>query len=510
VKRTVLNRLTVHVKGVMAACQAIALSLIFVAIAVPQVPGNDRTRDIPLTVPAGVPLRLYLTKRVPKRLNAPVEAKLLTPVYAFDHEVIPAGTRVLGHVSHVQPVSRWERTRAILGGDFTPLHVAQIEFTSLVLADGRSIELHTVESPGLNSLVPFKPPKQPRQNAHSNNGGIVAAGKQKARDAVDAQIARIRSIPDIVRAPGKKAWLYDYAMSRLPYHPQSVRNRTRFDAELQSPLTFGSEQVTQDSLAQVGSQPSPGSVVHARLITPMDSLGSTQGEKVEAVLEEPLFSADHKLVLPEGTLVHGSVTMARKARWFHRGGRLRFNFQSVDLTPQVAELISAPAGAPLPLEEKLPRQQRVRLQTRATLSAAESGNAPIKVDKEGGVQATESKTRFIGTAVALLISRRAADNDPVRGPGGAITGQSSNVAGRTLGGGMGFGLLGTIASQSSRSVGAVFGYYGLAWAVYSTVIARGAEVQFGRNAVIDIGFNQRPPSGPTKLKKDAAPARTAK
>jgi hypothetical protein len=27
--------------------------------------------------------------------------------------------------------------------------------------------------------------------------------------------------------------------------------------------------------------------------------------------------------------------------------------------------------------------------------------------------------------------------------------------------------------------------------VYSTVIARGAEVQFNRNAVIDIGFNQR-------------------
>jgi hypothetical protein len=34
------------------------------------------------------------------------EAGLLTPVYAFDHEVIPAGTQVLGHVSRTQPVSR--------------------------------------------------------------------------------------------------------------------------------------------------------------------------------------------------------------------------------------------------------------------------------------------------------------------------------------------------------------------------------------------------------------------
>jgi hypothetical protein len=496
----------------MAVRLAIALFLVSIAFAAPQNTANDtandQTRSIPLTVPAGVPLRLYLTKRVPKRFNAPVEAKLLTPVYAFDREVIPAGTQVLGHVSRVQPVSRWERTRAILGGDFSPLHVIQIEFTSLLLADGRSMELHTIESSGLNTLVPLKPPKQQSQNVPSNNGGIVGASKQKARDAIDAQVARVKSIPDIVRAPGKKAWLYDYAMSRLPYHPQSVRSRTRFDAELQSPLTFGSEKVTQDSLAQLGSQPSPGSIVHARLLTPLDSLNSTQGEKVEAVLEEPLFSADRKLVLPEGTLVNGSVTMAKRARWFHRGGRLRFTFQNVDLSPQAADLMSPPAGAPVSTEEKLHRAEGLQFRTQATLNAAEGGNAPLKVDKEGGVQATESKTRFIGTAVALMISRRAADNDAERSQSGVITGQSSNIGGRTLGGGMGFGLLGAIAAQSSRNVGAAFGYYGLAWSVYSTVVKRGAEVQFGKNAVIDIGFNQRPPAGSTKLQKDGAPAKS--
>jgi hypothetical protein len=379
-----------------------------------------------------------------------------------------------------------------LGGDFSPLHVAQIEFTSLRPADGRSIELHTIETRGLNSLVPLKPSKQRSENGQSNNKSIVGVGKQKARDAIDSQIARIRSIPDIVRGPGKKEWLYDYAMSRLPYHPQYVRNRTRFDAELQSPLDFGSETVTGNSVALLGSQPPPGSIVHARLLTALDSVSSTQGEKVEAVLEEPLFSADHRLVLPEGTHVNGSVSMAKKAGWFHRGGRLRFDFQNVELTPQAAGLIAAPAGAPAQSPEGL------QFQTQATLDAAESGNAPVKVDKEGGVQATESKTRFIGTALALLIASRAADNDPVHAPGGAITGQRPNIGGRTLGGGIGFGLLGSIASQSSRTVGAAFGYYGLAWSVFSTVIARGADVQFGKNAAIDIGFNQRTPDGATK------------
>src|SRR5579863_2573991 len=172
----------------MAVRLAIALCLVSVAFAAPQDAAtdsaNDHSRSISLTVPAGVPLRLYLTKRIPKRFNAPVEAKLLTPLYAFDHEVIPAGTQVLGHVSRVESVSRWERARAILGGDFTPLHLVQIEFTSVRLADGSSMELHTIESPGLNSLVPFKPPKQPSQNAQSNNnGGVLSAGKQQARDA---------------------------------------------------------------------------------------------------------------------------------------------------------------------------------------------------------------------------------------------------------------------------------------------------------------------------------------
>jgi hypothetical protein len=476
------------------------------SLAAAQDTGDEQARSVPLTVPAGVPLRLYLNKRISKRLNATVEASLLTPVYAFDHEVIPAGTQVFGHVSRIQPVSKWERARAVLGGDFTPLHIAQIEFTSLLAADGRAIELHTIESPGLNSLVPLKPPKQRNPNAPSNNTGIVAAAKQNARDAIDAQIARVKSIPEIVRGPGKKEWLYDYAMSRLPYHPQYLRSRTRIDAELQSPLAFGSERVTQGSLALLGSQPPAGSIVHARLLTALDSISSTPGEKVEAVLEEPLFSADHKLVLPEGTLVDGTVTMAKRARWFHRGGRLRFTFQNVDLSVQAVEVMAAPAGTPLQSQAVLAPEKPAQFATRGTLNAAEGGSAPVEVDKEGGVQATESKTRFIGAAVAALVSRRAADNDPVRGPGGAITGQSPNIGGRTLGGGMGFGLLGSIAAQSSRSVGAAFGYYGLAWALFSTVVARGKEVQFGRNSVIDIGFNQRTPDETTTLKKDAAAA----
>jgi hypothetical protein len=501
----------VHVNRAMAAKIATACSLV-VMLASPRASGQDQgagqPQSITLAVPAGVPLRLYLTKRVSKRADAPVEARVLTPVYAFDREVIPSGTPVLGHVSRVQPVPKWERIKAMLGGDFTPLRVAEIQFTSLVLTDGRTMELHTLESPGLKTLVPLKPPKQRSQSVQANNTGVVGTAKHAARDQIDAQIARVRSIPDLVRGTDKKEWLYDYAMSKLPYHPQSVHNRTRFDAQLQVPLEFGSENVSQDSLALLGSQPVPGSIVHARLLTPLDSSSATPGEKVEAVLEQPLFSKEHKLILPEGTRVEGSVTMAHGAGWFHRSGRLRFNFQNVALPPEVAALRFAPRGDSSSPEQHLPREPEFQFRTQATLNAAEGGSVPLKVDKEGGVQAQESKTRFVGLAVSALIARAAADNDHTRDETGAITGQSSNVGGRTLGGGLGFGMLGSIAAQSSTSVGMALGYYGLAWSVYSTVIARGLEVRFEKNAVIDIGFNERDAEKATN--PQPGPVRSAK
>ena len=62
--------------------------------------------------------------------------------------------------------------------------------------------------------------------------------------------------------------------------------------------------------------------------------------------------------------------------------------------------------------------------------------------------------------------------------------------------------MGAAAAQSSNYVGMAFGYYGMAWSVYSNVIARGAEVEFNRNAVVDIRFGARPPAGNAKFLDD--------
>ena len=127
---------------------AVACVSLFTASATAQPAAEDENPKISLTVPSGAPLRLYLTKRVSKRTGAPVEARLLESVFAFDREVIPAGTVAQGQVSRVQPVGKWQRVRAIVGGDFTPLRSAQVEFTTLSFPDGHTVTTHTVETVG--------------------------------------------------------------------------------------------------------------------------------------------------------------------------------------------------------------------------------------------------------------------------------------------------------------------------------------------------------------------------
>jgi hypothetical protein len=137
------------------------------------------------------------------------------------------------------------------------------------------------------------------------------------------------------------------------------------------------------------------------------------------------------------------------------------------------------------------------LKTQAILEAAEaSGKAPIQVDSEGGVKAKESKTRFIAPAISVVIASQASyeGRHPDADEPGVYVGGGPHVTGRTLGGGLGLGMLGAVIAQSSPYVGMAMGYYGLAWSAYSTVIGRGAEVEFEKNAMMEIKFGARNPA----------------
>lgn len=463
--------------------------LIFLSLPIAFAQSQPPAEVVPLAITAGSPVRVYLTKRLTKREGEPVQARLAEPLFAFDRQVAPAGAEVLGHVSRLENVSKTKRLFTILGGDFTPLHDAEVQFDTLVLPDGRKISLHTRESKGLNTIMPLHPPKQPKPSSSGGskgNPGLIEKGKQQAQGQIEAAKEKIRGLGDMVRGPNKKEALEDYLFSKLPYHPQLVRRGTRFDAELIEPLQFGNEPFNADAMRLAGSQPPPDSLAHVRLLASLNSGDATQGSQVVAVLTQPLYSAENKLIFPEGTRLTGSVTDVRRARWFHRGGHLRFNFQSVELPPVLAARVKSQG------EE---RATEGVAKTQATVAAVESGGkGKVKVDSEGGTTATEPKTRFIAPAISVLIANRSADNDS-----GHINGGNANVGGRTLGGASGFGMLGAAAAQASRTVGTVFGFWGMAVSVYSNIIAKGSEVEFSKNTSMDVRFGARPPAHASKF-----------
>lgn len=460
--------------------------LIVILVLACQAAGEDpqspaATIPVPLTVSSGVPLRLYLTQRLRMRNGEMVRAKLIKPTYAFDRVVVPDGVEVLGHVTELDPAPKIVRAQAILGGDFSPLHSARVEFTTILMPDGRQVPIHTITSTGLDSI--FSPPrpskKKPSKKQRPSKSGVADTVRQQIGTEIHSQInARTRGIADLVRGPNKLERLEDFLITKLPYHPQWYRRGTRFDAVLRDPLNFGAAAFTEDALRMVGLEPATDQTAQMRLLSTVTSMNARIDDKVEGVLSQPLFSPDNKLVLPEGTRLEGRVRQARPARYFHRNGQLRFTFDQVEL-PNLATL---PA-------------RHVQSPDAHLVSAEADAREGVKVDEEGTAKATESKKRLLGPAIALLVATKSLDNDtgkvhPLSGTG------SGNYGGRAAGGFSGFGLLGAAASRGSRTIGSALGFYGLAWSVYTTIISRGQEVEFPTNTPIEIQFGSRTPTAP--------------
>jgi len=436
-------------------------------------PPDSPAVQVPLIVHKGVPLRVYITKRLPMRLAEPVRARLIAPIYAFDRIVVPAESELQGRVTKLDPVSKWTRLQAILNGNFTPLHFARVEFTNVALPDGRNLPIQTLDSVGLSTLYSPPRPSKKSKKSSTGNSGVLGAAKQQAQQQVQQQLsARTRGVIDLTRGPNKTERLEDFLIQKLPYYPQWYRRNTRFDAILTAPLDFGNASVTASSLKSVGL-PLAESWGQVRLVGDLSSANADTKTQVGGVLSEPVFSADHKLLLPEGTELTGRVRQVRAARWFHRGGQLRFTFDRIEPPALLAIQPISAERSPL------------------ILTAAESNpRAHVKMGPEGDAKATEPKSRLLAPMLALVVANRAADNDAGRTAGTA--GSTANYGGRSLGGFSGLGLLGTAAAQSSKTFGAVLGYYGLGWTVYRTLISRGLEVEFKKNSAISVRFGTNP------------------
>jgi hypothetical protein len=175
------------------------------------------------------------------------------------------------------------------------------------------------------------------EQANKQKGGVSEAAKQ-AREQV--RMREHEAVKEIT-APDRAQRLKAAFAAELPYHKQSLLAGAQFTAELRNPLELGTADPSPKDLEQFGGEIPPGSVVHARPVTPLSSATDHTGSAVQGVVSEPLFSSDHHLMLPEGALLQGSVTEAIPARWLGRNGQPRFLFQQIDVPDGASRELAA-------------------------------------------------------------------------------------------------------------------------------------------------------------------------
>lgn len=428
------------------------------------------TVTIPLTLQKGTPLSIALAHQVPiRRTGAPVEGKLLQPVYVFDRIVAPAGSVVLGRVTAVKNAPRKERVQAIMQGDFTPVRNAQVEFDTLVMEDGQRIPIHTSASPATAEVVHLEVAGQQKEKKK----GAVSQAVSSARQQVERE--KNRMVADITQ-PGRRHRLKEWFISQLPYRRQFLPAGARFTATLENPVVLGWAQMPASKLKWVGTAPPTDSKVEAVLVTPLNSATAHRGTPVEALVTRPVFSRGHELIIPEGSRLDGEVVQAQPAQRLklHRNGILRFVFQK----------IQTPHRIPQPVEGSL---QGVDVDKKEKL----------KLDSEGGAHSTTSKMDYAAPAIAVLIAATSAMPDTDVRPGRVYTDTNGPATGQILGGGLGYKLIGMAMALAMRSqpVTAGFAAYGAAWSVYSHLLSRGQDVVFPKDTPMEIRLGEhRSPS----------------
>lgn len=437
-----------------------------IAISVPALAQDDGSTPIELVVETGRPLRIALDDRVNvKHVGQPVTGTLIDQVYAYDRVVVPAGTKVRGHVTVVEPPTKTARVQAFANGDFSPHNRVVIGFDALLLNDGREIPIRTAVTLAAEHLTLSAAGQDDKdKDEDGDGGGIADETKQAVAQARHDAMQKARSALNAIKSPGRSDRLKAAMVAKLPYHPQYLPKGSVYDADLVEPLDFGA--AAPATAAGSGSLPAPNSVLTARLATPLDSSKNKRGDKVEAIVIEPVFAADHRLVLPEGSRLVGEVTVVRNARHWHRNGQLRFLLESV----------------------QPPQQDAMRML--ASLYSVQAGDADsLAIDDEGGARTTSSKTRFIAPALAIMALRasthhehRRFDNDG----DDSLPGPTGSPLSRGVGGFFGWSVAGAIVSQFYHPVGIAFAALGAARTTYSAVIAKGRDVTFPADTVIQV------------------------
>ncbi|HWZ98986.1 MAG TPA: hypothetical protein VN025_14605 [Candidatus Dormibacteraeota bacterium] len=428
---------------------------------------------ISLAVPEGTPLRISLDQRSRvAHVGAAVHGKLVESVYAFDQQVIPAGSTVSGRVTKIDSVPVKVRALSYSNGNFTPFRKYQVTFDELTLPSGKVMTIKTTTSPGTEEVVHLV--AKSKQEEEKKKNAVARAASDAKQEAKD----KIHSGAEVIKSPNLIHRLKTMLYAQSPVHRQFIERGTRFNATLDESLAFGEITRTQEELASLGGAPEPDSLLHARLTSEVNSADTSRGATVNAVLTEPIFSANHLLLLPANSRLIGEVQEVKAAQKFHRNGELRIAFNRIEL----------PSGAEQAMQGTLEGMEVDR-------------SAHLALDEEGGTRATTPKTRYLSTGLAIAMLAAAARPDAEHGTTDA-SGDPSVRAGAGISGSRVAGSLISLAAHS-QPVSLAFGALGASQSVYSNFLSRGKDVDLPQNTPLEIGF--APPHDETKKPAPAKP-----
>jgi hypothetical protein len=388
-----------------------------------------------LVISSGAKFRIEVIRRTRMKSGRAIQGRLLEPVYAENHLLVPSGTVLEGTISELRAASHSKRLDAKFHGDFTPLDEPVIQWTSLSRSDGSEYPLLAESSEGAGSTLYFRTTK----SAHTS----------LFRRAWNGFIGRKDSAVNTVKAPHKLERLQKYFWSQMPYHPQYLDEGSQYEMAFVRDLRLSSE-ASVARTEPVGERPLENLVsVHSRLRTDISSSNAKPGDAVEAIVTEPVLDMKNQLVIPQNSILHGSVLSATPSRRWGHNGVLRFSFNEV----------SWPSG--------------FRQNVEATPTAVESTpNTKLEIDQEGGVAQQTNRSIAAPLVMGLLSASALGDDDG--GLGKAAV--SSN----------GFALIGRLVAiaSGSRYVGGTIGAVATGRAVYTRWLAHGKDTHFGNDTEV--------------------------
>lgn len=399
-----------------------------------------------ITASSGSMYRVEVTSRTRLRKGRAITGRLLEPIYAENHLLIPAGATLKGDISATRPAARGKRLDAKFHGDFTPLSQPVIQWTALTRTDGSRYPLQAESTGNAGSTLYFRA-------ARTSHPSLF----QRAWSTV---VGRKNSAVSTVTAPHKWERLQKFFWSQMPYHPQYVDEGTQYEMaltrDLRLPVTASVSQINMPKpLEHLVS-------VHSRLRSDLTSASARAGDPVEAIVTQPVFDDQNRLLIPQDSILHGKVLRATRSRRWGRNGTLRFTFEEVTL----------PSG--------------FRQDIEATPTAIEaSPDTKLAIDQEGGVTPQTNRSIAAPLVMGLLSASAIGDNDGAFG--------SPAVASN------GFALIGRLAAIGigSRYIGGSIGAVATARSIYTRWLATGKNTHFANNTEVVLEMS---PARATRMK----------